>query len=299
MAMQTLTTRPWVIAFPLVLLAACARLSAPPIAPSGSAEAYPATDMVRIPAGRFIMGSTERDRQYGYRLDEERGSTAARKYQWFANETRRQITLPAYDIDRNLVTNADYQRFVLATGHRPPYVSETTWADYGLVHPYRTAQRFNWTGTRYPPGRGKHPVVLVSAADAADYCRWRGQREHRPLRLPSEAEWEKAARGTTGQRFPWGNDFDPEKLNSADAGPFDTTAVDRYPDGASPYGVLNMAGMVFEWTATACPDKADQFIVKGGSWDDFPGVTRSAARHCRPRQLKHVLIGFRCAADAH
>lgn len=254
--------------------------------------------MVLIPAGEFIMGSTPAEREYGYRLDEERGSTVARRYQWFANEERRLLSLPAYYIDRYLVTNADYKAFIDATGSPPPYVDQATWESYGLIHPYKTVQRFLWKGNRFPPGRGKHPVVLVTQAEAMAYCRWRGAREHRSLRLPTEAEWEKAARGPEGNIFPWGNTFDPRRLNSADGGPYDTVPVGSYPNGKSPYGVYDMAGMVFEWTATPCPYDTSKVIVKGGSWDDYPGVTRAAARHCRPATLRHILIGFRCAGEA-
>ena len=89
-----------------------------------------------------------------------------------------------------------------------------------------------------------------------------------------------------------GNAFDPARLNSHDRGPFDTMAVGRFPRGASPYGVLDAAGQVFEWTAATAG--RDRFIVKGGSWDDKGcGVCRPAARHSRPARIKHILIGFR------
>jgi formylglycine-generating enzyme required for sulfatase activity len=254
--------------------------------------------MVIIPAGPFLMGSTPEEREYGYRLDETlHGSTTARTYHWFANETRRRVTLPAYRIDRYPVTNAAYQRFVHSTGHRAPFVTEATWRRYRLMHDYATVRRFLWRGSEPPPGRGQHPVVLVSHADAAAYCTWRGQQEGRKLRLPTEEEWGKAARGTDGRYFPWGNTFDPARLNSYDKGPFDTVPVGQYPRGQSPYGVLDMAGQVFEWTATLWKATPPTYVVKGGSWDDLPGVTRAAARHGRPAELQHILIGFRCAGS--
>jgi formylglycine-generating enzyme required for sulfatase activity len=255
------------------------------------------TPMVSIPAGPFIMGSTSAERAYGYRLDETlHGSITARQYRWFAHETRRQVTLPAYHIDRTPVTNTAYHRFIAHTGYRAPGVTEAAWQRYGLVHKYATVRTFLWRERHPPPGRAAHPVVLVSQRDAAAYCAWRGQQEGRRLRLPTEAEWEKAARGTDGRYFPWGNIFDPTRLNSYDMGPYDTVPVGRYPRGQSPYGVLDMAGQVFEWTATRSQSTPLTYIVKGGSWDDLPGVTRAAARHARPADLKHILIGFRCVA---
>ena len=249
--------------------------------------------MVTIPAGEFWMGSTPEEREYGYRLDEAlHGSTVARRQGWFEVETRQRLDLPAYRIDRHLVTHADYARFVAETGHRAPFVSEAVWRGYRLVHGYGRVLKFLWHDGRPPVGREQHPVVLVSHADAVTYCAWRG------ARLPSEAEWEKAARGTDGRYFPWGDVFDAERLNSEDGGPFDTVPVGQYPDGQSPYGVFDMAGQVFEWTATLFREEPPRYVVKGGSWDDFPGVTRSAARHGRPPGLKHILIGFRCAESS-
>ena len=94
-----------------------------------------------------------------------------------------------------------------------------------------------------------------------------------------------------------GNTFDARRLNSADAGPYDTVPVGQYPQSQSPYGVFDMAGQVFEWTATPASRSPQHFIVKGGAWDDLPGVTRAAARHARPAELKHILIGFRCVTS--
>ncbi len=253
-------------------------------------------EMILIPAGKFMMGSTPEEREYGYRLDEHlHNSPVARQNQWFEIEQRREVELPAYRIDKYLVSNEDYQGFVNATGRPVPFVTSSVWSGYGLIHKYAATKRFLWREGRFPPGRSAHPVVLVSHADASAYCQWRGRREGRPSRLPTEAEWEKAARGENGRYFPWGNEFDPDRLNSYDGGPFDTVPVGRYPSGAAPYGGLDMAGMVFEWTSTVAEWDDKKYVVKGGSWDDFPGVTRSAARHGRPAALKHILVGFRCA----
>ena len=117
--------------------------------------------------------------------------------------------------------------------------------------------------------------------------------KNQPMKLAAiEAEWEKAVRGTDGHYFPWGNKFDAGLLNSHDKGEFATTEVGQFPKGASEYGLLDGAGLVFEWTST--PANSKRWIVKGGSWDDKGcGVCRPAARHSRPKAIKHILIGFR------
>lgn len=246
--------------------------------------------MARVPEGEFVMGSDREERELGYKLDEARKSFASKKYKWFENETRRTVYLKSYSIDIHLVTNEDYLAFVRATGSKIPFVDRNTWDGYHLVHSYDEVERFLWRKSAYPNGRGKHPVVLVDHGGAAAYCAWRG------LKLPTEEEWEKAARGARGNIFPWGNDFITRNLNSYDAGPFDTVPVGSYEKGKSVYGLYDMAGQVFEWTSTPAK-RAGKFIVKGGSWDDYPGVTRSAARHGRLWDVKHILIGFRCAGD--
>ncbi|MFQ5330337.1 MAG: formylglycine-generating enzyme family protein [Thermodesulfobacteriota bacterium] len=278
----------------LIMAAVTACLHTPTSQPGDATSAL--TLMVSIPAGPFIMGSTPEEREVGYRLDEARHqSRVARENRWFEVEKRRSLSIPAYLIDLYPVTNEAYQAFV-KEGGVVPFVDEETWRGYRLIHPYGRVKRFLWRDGKYPAGREKHPVVLLSHDDADGFCRWRGRVEGRNLRLPTEEEWEKAARGVAGRLFPWGDTFDPSKLNSYDSGPFDTVPVGSYPEGRSPYGLYDMAGEVFEWTST--PDIiTGRFIVKGGSWDDLPGVTRSAARHGRPRDISHILIGFRCAGE--
>ena len=107
--------------------------------------------MVAVPTGEFWMGSTPEEREYGYRLDKSlHGSTVARRQQWFEVETRHRLNMPAYRIDRNLVTNAEYARFVAATGHRAPFVSEAIWRGYRLVHGYAAVLKFLWRDRRPP-----------------------------------------------------------------------------------------------------------------------------------------------------
>ncbi len=267
------------------------------------AAAPPEPALVAVPAGPYIRGSDRAEREAAYLLDEAAyGHDRTRTGKWYENEPARQTAeLPAFEIARSPITNAQYAAFVAATGHRVPEVDAATWRGYGLIHPYQRTRRHAWAGGVTPPGRGGHPVVLVSQGDARAYADWLSEVSGRRWRLPSEAEWEKAARGAGGRRFPWGRAWDPARLNSHDRGPFDTTPVGAYPSGASPYGLLDAAGQVFEWTATpmlGATGAGDRVIVKGGSWDDSGcGVCRPAARHGRPAALKHILIGFRLVAE--
>jgi len=256
-------------------------------------------ELVPVPAGPFIAGSDRDEREAAYRLDEAAyGHSRTREWRWYENEPdRHEVSLEAFEITRTPITNAQYAVFVAATGYPAPDVDPKTWEGYGLIHPYERTRRHAWIEGRPPEGRALHPVVLVTHADAQAYARWLSRETGRNWRLPSEAEWEKAARGAEGRRFPWGDDWDPGRLNSHDSGPFDTLPVGRFPLGASPYDVLDGAGQVFEWTATPIDGKPGRFIVKGGSWDDSGcGICRPAARHGRPAALKHILIGFRLVA---
>ena len=169
------------------------------------------TVMVYVPAGEFIMGSTE-------------GTSN--------EQPLHTIYLDAYWIDRTEVTNAQYRRCVEAGVCTLP--SER-----------HSVMIFNETPYFDNPRRQDYPVVHVSWADADTYCRWAGKQ------LPTEAEWEKAARGVDGRTYPWGNEWDPGKLNSWNDGWSHHGLMDvgRYPEGASPYGTLDMAGNVWEWVA--------------------------------------------------
>jgi len=272
--------------------ATAAQSASSPPSPSSTGDGPPAT--VRIPAGEFVAGSDQAEREAAYRLDEQAyGHDRTRELGWYDSERPRTTAeTGAFEIMAAPVTNAQYARFVADTGHRRPGVGRRTWESYGLIHPYSRTRRHAWTGQGPPAGRARHPVVLVSRSDARAYAEWLSGRTGEAWRLPTSLEWEKAARGVDGRWFPWGDEFDPELLNSADAGPFDTTPVGGFPGGASPFGVLDGAGQVYEWTAT--DGNPGRGVVKGGSWDDKGcGVCRPAARHARPVDLKHILVGFR------
>jgi len=257
-------------------------------------------ETIPIPAGPYIAGSDRAEREAAYRLDEQAyGHGVTRDRRWYESEPARTTrTLPAFHITRTQITNVQYAAFTRATGHAAPDVDAKTWAGYRLVHPFSRTRRHAWSGGAPPAGRAAHPVVLVSHADANAYARWLSEATGAAWRLPSEAEWEKAARGVDARRFPWGEKFDPARLNNADRGPFDTVPVGTFPSGASPFGLLDAAGQVFEWTTTGAG--GGRFIVKGGSWDDKGcGICRPAARHSRPQAIRHILIGFRLVREVN
>jgi len=183
-----------------------------------------------------------------------------------------------------------------AKGRSPRYKPEEPGSSYlleggegGLKLPEVDAEGDRWDL--------QFPVFGINWHDANAYCAWRSARDDLEYRLPTEQEWEKAARGLDGGAFPWGDRFDPARLNSHDLGPFDTVPVGSFPAGASPFGVLDAAGQVYEWTSTL--GAAGRYVVKGGSWDDKGcGTCRPAGRHSRPAGIKHILIGFRLVLDA-
>ncbi len=265
---------------------------------SADSEPDPVPQLVTIPAGPFVRGSDRKERDAAYTLDERAyGHQVTRQQRWYEGEyPRASLDLEAYKITATPITNRQYRAFVQATGHRAPDVDQAVWRSYGLIHPYSRTRRHAWTDGALPAGREDHPVVLVSLADARAYAVWLSRRTGGRWRLPWEAEWEKAVRGRDGRAFPWGDAFRPDLLNSHDSGPFDTVPVGSFPAGAGPFGLLDGAGQVFEWTRSESAN--GRAIVKGGSWDDKGcGVCRPAARHGRPPEIKHILIGFRLVRE--
>ena len=261
--------------------------------------------MILVAPGMYVAGATpdERDVAYDDYLATA-GRDDARENDWFKREEDRHVAeLPAFRIDLMPVTNAQYAEFV-GTGEAPaPAMDEATWAAQGFVQDYATeVTRFIWSTTTSPIGREDHPVVLITWDQANTYCAWRGSLLGVTRRLPTAAEREKAARGREGFIYPWGNTWVADNLNSAVKGPNDTVPVGSFPHGASPYGVLDLAGNTFEWTSTPWPPGAStgarERTVRGSAWEDYAGVGRGAAWHGRAHDARHVIVGFRCASDA-
>jgi formylglycine-generating enzyme required for sulfatase activity len=212
------------------------------------------------------------------------GSATNPKLAWYeqgVDETPQQLVkVAAYWIDRYEVTQEDYAAFVAATGHREPRV---------------------WNNGQ--ARRDDHPVIDVSWDDADAYCRWAGRR------LPTEAEWEKAARGDDGRIWPWGNEYRRGAAVLQDTAGGDTAPVGSHPDDVSPNGVYDMAGNVMEWTASwyeqypgstlARPDFGQKYrVLRGGAWTTPPlPFSRAANRHAIAPFWDHPHFGFRCAKD--
>ena len=279
--------------------------SSPPAASRPSPEAAPrslAADhrMLTVSAGPFIKGSTQAEREQAY--DDylrTAGKDAARRGKWFQYEPeRRTAHLPAYRFDRAPVTQAAFAEFIADTGNAAPTISQEDWQAQRFIQDYETeVKRFNWQGGKPPASRLDHPVVLVPWKQASEYCQWRGRLVGQARRLPTPDEFEKAARGPDGAAYPWGETYDPSKLNSADLGERDTSPVASFVAGRSFRGADDVAGNVFQWTSAPWPRGDKRMTVKGSAWDDHGGLGRAAAAHGRPAQVRHVIVGFRCAAS--
>jgi formylglycine-generating enzyme required for sulfatase activity len=258
--------------------------------------------MVCVPAGSFVIGQ----KSCGYAGCEKEVNGGS-------------VNLAAYWIDQSEVTNTQFEQFILATHFMTGAERTGASAVYGVDQPVSGAY---W---RAPQGAGSsingkadHPVVQLNYFAAEAYCKWVGSD------LPTEAQWEKAARGTEGRIFPWGNDLpDDFLLNAADRnlpaphsrmdkndGYRFTSPVGKYPDGDSPYGVHDMAGNAWEWTRSyyidypyranggreivGDPSATDLVVLRGGCWYDDYGSVRSTLRYGGQAQRSTDGTGFRC-----
>ena len=286
----------------LVILAACGSSPTTQIPhTANNAQLSRAADarMVTVPPGQYIAGSTPEERALAYDdYFDTAGQDGAREHKWFEREEDRHIgKLGAFRIDLMPVTQVEFAEFVAAGKAPAPAIDEAAWQAQGFEQDFATqVARFVWHDGKPPAGHEDHPVVLVTQREAEAYCAWRGELVGEKRRLPTAPEFEKAARGDAGFVYPWGNVFEPARLNSAVKGPGDTTPAGSFSDGASSFGVLELAGNVFQWTATPAAD--GKLLVKGSAWDDYAGVGRGASGHGRAPTARHVIVGFRCAADA-
>jgi len=207
-------------------------------------------------------------------------------------QPKHKVDLPAFYLDRAEVTNAAYKKFIDATGHKPPS---------------------NWTGKSFPEGRDDFPVTGVTWQDAADYAAWAGKR------LPTESEWEAAARGTDGRIYPWGNGFrsgvanigaKPDKA-TPEQYPAGIKQVGRYPEGASPAGAVDMIGNAWEWVADEIkvyPGNTESTlelepgvkyrVIRGGAYDGNKDKNDATYRGYLDGSQPYPKVGFRCAKDA-
>jgi formylglycine-generating enzyme required for sulfatase activity len=231
-------------------------------------------EFVWVPAGPFYKGC---------RYEQAKSLAARLGQNPYTSERYCQVELPAFEIALHPVTNQQYLRFVRETHYRrfPEH-----WQD-----PLSASRPFS-------PELADHPVINVSYLDAQAYCQWAG------CRLPTGNEWEKAARGEDGRLYPWGNEYQSDRCNSAENGLGATAPVQQYLEGLSPYGCQQMVGNVLEWVDEPHPENGSYKYLRGGCWAvscEFLGLPFfhyiAASEHaCRLGGQSNV-IGFRCARD--
>ena len=243
----------------------------------GFAMGEPPKGMVLVPAGEFTMGTDDPNAP-----DDQRPA--------------RKVNVDAFYIDKHEVTNAQFQEFILADSYnKREYWTKTGWNfiqkkrfyyNYPTKKTYRIDKPLGFGGNSVSTAPD-HPVIGVSWYEAAAYAKWAGKR------LPTETEWEKAARGTDARIYPWGNKFDFSKLKYF---PHQEklSPVGSFPEEASPYGVLDMAGSVAEWCADS--DKKKK-IVRGGGWNAIRLQLRCVHREAQLPTYRYYNLGFRCVKD--
>ena len=266
--------------------------------------------MVLVPAGKFIRGSTPQQAEAAYLESKEKWPGVHKE--WFDREVpQRRIHLDAFYIDKHPVTNTRLSRFVEATSHRTD--AEKGGGGWVYNRPKKKWEKKSDASWKAPTGgdssyrnRLRHPVVQVSWKDAWSYCIWAGKR------LPTEAEWEKAARGLDGRKYPWGNQWDGSKIIWSKNSGGKTHPVDRaYNTHRSPYGAVDMSGNVWElvgdWYAKDYyqntpsrnpkgPASGSRRVVRGGSWGNYnPAYFRTANRLRIQPVNRFIGLGFRCA----
>ena len=283
-----------------------------PLALAPAIKSEDGAEMDLVSAGEFWMGSTAEEVEQAVAQCTRESVPESRCRQIHQRElTRRRVYLDDFYLDRYEVTNARFERFAKATRHQTTAEREGhagAWRKQGRRFEVLTVKGATW---RSPSGPGsnalpEYPVVQVSWEDAQAYCRWVGGR------LATEAEWEKAARGPDGRRFPWGNTWEKDRARFDDNRGFfkkETTApVGSYPAGVSPFGILDLAGNVWEWVQDwygpydssalrnpTGPHRGQGRVLRGGAWFNDPRSLRMAHRALGPPTRRDDGLGFRCA----
>jgi formylglycine-generating enzyme required for sulfatase activity len=250
------------------------------------------TARAEAPAAEIPASQTSRAASPTYDFEPQMIHIPAGKFTMGSNDYESEkpphaVNLSDYYIGKYPVTNREYQAFVRDAKYKAPQ---------------------HWNGGEFPQGKANHPVVYVSWDHAAAYCAWLSKKTGKQYRLPTEAEWEKAARGTDGRKYPWGNDAPNRDLLNFNDNVGDTTDVDSYDDGVSPYGVYDMAGNVWErindWYSETYyqklppknplgPSSGEMRCLRGGSWGDYADSARVSVRNFSLPNVSSGNIGFR------
>ena len=263
--------------------------------------------LIPVPAGPFTMGTGagEVDR---LATEFELARTWAEKGYFGREQPQHRVMLPAYLIARHAVTVGQFQAFLEAGGYREQGCwTAAGWAWRGAAN---RSQPDYWDDGAWT-GDQRLPVVGVSWYEAAAYCHWLGESTGRDFRLPTEAEWEKAARGCDERIFPWGDRFDADRCNVRASGLGQTVPVGHFgPAGDSPYGCAEMVGNVSEWTLTRFttypyeaadgrddPEGEAERVTRGGSWHSPVLRARTTSRGMNDPYFADNDLGFRCACS--
>jgi formylglycine-generating enzyme required for sulfatase activity len=262
--------------------------SSPPLAAAPAAARHDQLIlMAHVPAGSFLMGTSDAQIEYMMRKEDWASEWLDRGL-FRVEQPQHLVALPAYAIAVHPTTNAEYRQFAWSASHPTPR---------------------SWLGFDCPAGMENNPVVDVSRADALAYCKWLSQESGQNYHLPTEAEWERAARGVDGRVYPWGQDFDPWRCNTLESGKRDTTPIGSYsPGGDSPSGVSDMVGNVWEWTSSLFhpypyvpndgredPEGVGPWVVRGGAWYYSHRLARCASREGVLAGYVSPALGFRVA----
>jgi formylglycine-generating enzyme required for sulfatase activity len=263
--------------------------------------------VVHIPAGSFLMGTSDQQVDWLARVDDVAKKWKEKRY-FSREQPQHTVTLTSYHMSKYPVTVGEYRVFVRAGGYQcHRYWTGAGWAwreSVGRLQPEFWGDE-KWTGD------DRLPVVGVSWYEATAYCRWLSEETRRHYRLPTEAEWEKAARGTDGRMYPWGDEFDAGRCNTREGGLNKTVPVGRYSlGGESPYGCAEMAGNASDWTLSQYRpypyDGSDgrnevegevERVIRGGSWYKPELRARVVARGINDPFFADNDVGFRCMLE--